>query len=130
MTFTGKALIIDDEPHVRKYIGLILRLIGATAIVEAAGGAEGFTVYQQERPNLVLLDVNMPGQDGIETLKQIRTYDADASVIMLTSLTTRQTIDEAVEGGALHYIRKDTPREELIALLKELLTEDAGQSSD
>ncbi len=129
MTFTGKALIIDDEAHVRKYIGLILRSIGATAIIEAPDGAAGFAAYQQEQPNLVLLDVNMPGQDGIETLKQIRAFDADASIIMLTSLSNRKTIEEAVEGGALHYIRKDTPRAELIDLLKELLAEDTDQSA-
>jgi DNA-binding NarL/FixJ family response regulator len=129
MTFTGKALIIDDEPHVRKYIGLVLRAIGATTIIEAPNGAEGFAAYQRERPNLVLLDVNMPVQDGIETLKQILAFDADASVIMLTSLTTRQTIEEAVKGGALHYIRKDTPREELIVMLKELLAEEPGQTT-
>ncbi len=129
MTFTGKALIIDDEPHVRKYIGLVLRAIGATTIIEAPNGAEGFAAYQRERPNLVLLDVNMPVQDGIETLKQILAFDAGASVIMLTSLTTRQTIEEAVKGGALHYIRKDTPREELIVMLKELLAEEPGQTT-
>jgi CheY-like chemotaxis protein len=129
MTFTGKALIIDDEPHVRKYIGLILRSIGATAITEAPDGAEGFAAYQKERPDLVLLDVNMPVQDGIETLRQIRAFDADASVIMLTSLSNRQTIEEAAEGGALHYIRKDTPRDEMIAILNELLTEEDNSSA-
>ncbi|MDF3059327.1 MAG: response regulator receiver protein [Rariglobus sp.] len=129
MTFTGKALIIDDEPHVRKYIGLILRSLGATSIVEATNGAEGFEAFQREHPDLVMLDVNMPVQDGIETLKQIRALDDSASVIMLTSLSNRQTIEEAVVGGALHYIRKDTPRDELIATLKELLSEDDDQTS-
>jgi two-component system chemotaxis response regulator CheY len=125
MTFTGKALIVDDEPHIRKYIGLVLRSIGATEIIEASNGAEGFAAYTQEKPDLVLLDVNMPVQDGIETLKQIRALDTDATVIMLTSLTNRQTVEEAAESGALHYIRKDTPRDELVALLKEILAEDA-----
>jgi len=120
----GKALIIDDEPHVRKYIGLVLRSIGITTLVEAANGVEGFAAYQREKPDLVLLDVNMPIQDGIETLKQIRTFDSEAVVIMLTSLTTRQTVEEAADQGALHYIRKDTPRDELIVLLKQLLSDE------
>lgn len=127
MTFTGKALIVDDEPHVRKYISLILRSLGASAIVEAVNGAEGFAAYQRERPDLVLLDVNMPVQDGLETIKQIRAFDPEATVIMLTSLATRQTIEQAAEHGALHYLRKDTPRDELIAMLKELLSEDTEQ---
>ncbi|MET0263888.1 MAG: response regulator transcription factor [Rariglobus sp.] len=125
MTFTGKALIVDDEPHVRKYISLILRSIGATSIIEATNGVEGFAAYERERPDLVLLDVNMPVQDGLETIKQIRAFDPEATVIMLTSLATRQTIEEAAESGALHYLRKDTPRDELIALLNELLSEEA-----
>ena len=126
----GKALIIDDEPHVRKYIGLVLRSIGIATIVEAGNGVEGFAAYQREKPDLVLLDVNMPIQDGLETLKQIRSFDSEAVVIMLTSLTTRQTVEVAVDQGALHYIRKDTPRDELIVLLKQLLSEDPdGQES-
>ncbi|MFA6286065.1 MAG: response regulator transcription factor [Opitutaceae bacterium] len=123
MISIGKALIVDDEPHVRKYIGLVLRSIGVTTLVEAANGVEGFAAYQREKPDLVLLDVNMPVQDGLETLRQIRAFDPEASVVMLTSLTTRQTVETAVDQGALHYIRKDTPRDELIALLKQLLSE-------
>ena len=124
MTPIGKALIIDDEPHVRKYISLVLRSLGITTLVEAANGVEGFAAYQREKPDLVLLDVNMPIQDGLETLKQIRTFDPEAVVIMLTSLTTRQTVEEAADQGALHYIRKDTPRDELIVLLKQLLSDE------
>lgn len=122
MTFTGKALIIDDEAHVRKYIGLILKSLGAGTIIEATNGAEGFALYQSERPDLVLLDVNMPVQDGIETLRQIREFDSAADVIMLTSIANRQTIEEAVSGGALHYLRKDTPRTELVEILKGILS--------
>ncbi|HSI07176.1 MAG: response regulator transcription factor [Rariglobus sp.] len=126
MTFTGKALIVDDEPHVRKYIGLILKSIGATELIEAANGAEGFEAYQRERPDLVCMDVNMPIQDGIETLKQIIAFDPKAKVIMLTSLANRQTIEEAADGGALLYVRKDTPRSELTALIIEALTPEAS----
>lgn len=128
MTLTGKALVVDDEPHVRKYISLLLRSLGVSSIVEAPDGAEGFAAYQRERPDFVLLDVNMPVQDGLETLRKIRAFDANANVVMLTSLSTRQTIEDAAESGALHYIRKDTPRDELAALLKEVLADDASDT--
>jgi two-component system chemotaxis response regulator CheY len=55
--------------------------------------------YQREQPALVLLDVNMPVMDGLETLLKIRNFYAKASVVMLTSLATRHTIEQAVEGG-------------------------------
>ena len=123
MSLIEKALIIDDEKHIRKYIGLVLRSLGATTICEASNGAEGVEAYLREQPDLVLLDVNMPVMNGIETLRRIRSFNGQASVVMLTSSATRQTIEEAVDEGALHYIRKDTQRDELIALLSELLVE-------
>ena len=123
MNLIEKALIIDDEYHIRKYIGLVLRSMGVTTICDAANGADGVETYIREQPDLVLLDVNMPLMDGIETLVKIRSFDADASVIMLSSLANRHTIEQSVDGGALHYIRKDTPRDELISLLTVLLIE-------
>jgi CheY-like chemotaxis protein len=123
MNLIEKALIIDDEYHIRKYIGLVLRSMGVTTICDATNGADGVEAYIREQPDLVLLDVNMPLMDGIETLVKIRRFDADASVIMLSSLANRHTIEQSVDGGALHYIRKDTPRVELISLLTVLLAE-------
>jgi two-component system, chemotaxis family, chemotaxis protein CheY len=130
MTFTGKALIVDDEPHVRKYISLILKSLGATSLVEASNGREGFEAYTRENPDLVLLDVNMPVQDGIETLRQIRAHDPEALVVMLTSLANRQTVEEAADGGAAHYLRKDTPRDELVSMLKEILADHTGNPAE
>lgn len=123
MNTPQKALIIDDENHIRKYINLVLRSLGVATIYEATNGAEGVETYAREQPDLVLLDVNMPVMDGIETLRHIRDLNTNACVIMLTSLATRHTIEEAADGGALHYIRKDTQRDELIALLTDLLAE-------
>lgn len=123
MNLIEKALIVDDEYHIRKYMGLVLRSMGVTTICEATTGAEGVDAYTREQPDLVLLDVNMPVMDGIEALLKIRSINAEASIVMLTSLATRHTIEQAVDGGALHYIRKDTPRAELIALLTGLLAE-------
>ena len=121
MSFTGKVLVVDDEAHIRKYISLVLRSLGATDIIEADNGVTGFQMFQSEHPDLVLMDVNMPVQEGIETLRQIRALDPDAVVIMLTSLATRQMIEDAAQLGATYYLRKDTPREELTAKLREVL---------
>ena len=121
MSFTGKVLVVDDEAHIRKYVSLVMRALGATSIIEADNGVTGVELYQSENPDLVLLDVNMPVQEGIETLRQIRAFDPDAVVIMLTSLATRQMIDDAAQLGATYYLRKDTPRDELMAKLREVL---------
>jgi len=121
MNFTGTVLLIDDEAHIRKYVGLILRQLGVTKILEANNGAEGIATYERETPDLVLLDVNMPIMDGIETLRKLREIAPDCIVVMLTSLANRQTIDQAIELGATNYIRKDTPKEDVAKALSETI---------
>ena len=123
MKFEGKILLVDDEAHVRKFIGLILKQLGATSILEAGNGKDAVEIFRQQAPNLVLLDVNMPVQDGIQTLREIRTLSQDCAVVMLTSLANRQTVEEALNLGADNYIRKDTPKDEILASLRQTIAE-------
>ncbi len=121
MNFHGTALLVDDEAHIRKYVGLILRQLGAPNLIEATNGEEAIAAYQREAPDLVLLDVNMPVMNGLETLRKLREIDPNCVVIMLTSLTNRQTVEEALELGAANYIRKDTPKDEITKALAETI---------
>lgn len=126
MNFAGKILLVDDEAHVRKFLSLVVRQLGSPAIIEASNGADAFEIYQRERPDIVLLDVNMPVQDGLQTLKQITDFDSGAVVIMLTSLANRETVEEAARKGAVSYVRKDTPRDEMLRLLRQTIAECLG----
>jgi two-component system chemotaxis response regulator CheY len=128
MNFQGTILLVDDEAHIRKYVGLILRQLGSPTIIEATNGEEGVAAYLRENPDLVLLDVNMPIMDGIETLRKLKEIDPDCVVVMLTSLANRQTIEQAVELGASNYIRKDTSREEITTALTETIEACFGAS--
>lgn len=121
MNFTGMILLVDDEPHIRKFVSLILKQLGHPIIVEAGNGEEAIAVYQRDDPDLVLMDVSMPRMDGIETLKALKAIDPDCAVIMLTSLANRETIEQALEAGALNYIRKDTPKDEIAKALEETI---------
>ena len=121
MNFEGSILLVDDEAHIRKFISLLLRHLGTTRIFEAPNGVEALEVYKREQPDLVMLDVNMPVMDGIETLRALKTLNPDCVVVMLTSLANRQTIDEAVSLGAANYIRKDAPPEDLGRALAETI---------
>ena len=113
MKFDGKVLLVDDEAHVRKFVGLIVRGLGDPTLLEATNGREAVEIYQRESPDLVLLNVNMPILDGLGTLREIMAMDPEAVIVMLTSLANRQTVEEALERGATNYIRKDTPRDEI-----------------
>ena len=125
MPFTGKILLVDDEPHVRKFVGLVARGLGSPIIIEAANGEEALVKYAAESPDLVLLDVNMPLMDGIQTLSAILQDNPDALVVMLTSLTNRQTVEQCLTAGA-GYIRKDTPKEAILAELAAILADNVA----
>jgi CheY-like chemotaxis protein len=121
MTFNGKILLVDDEPHVRKFIGLVAGGLGSPAIVEAATGEEALAKFAAESPDLVLLDVNLPDMDGLQVLAAIRAQDPEATVVMITSLANRQTVEESLRLGAAGYIRKDTPKEAILAELEDIV---------
>ncbi len=121
MRLTGSIMLVDDEAHIRKFISLVLRQFTASRIIEATNGEEALELYAEHRPKLILLDVNMPKLGGLETLRQLRILNPDCVVIMLTSLATRQIIEQAAELGAANYIRKDTPKEEMTKALKETI---------
>jgi two-component system chemotaxis response regulator CheY len=121
MNFTGTVLLVDDEPHIRKFVSLILKQLGTPVVLEAANGEQALEVYRRENPDLVLMDVSMPRMDGIETLKALKVIDPNCAVIMLTSIVNRDTIEQAVEAGALNYIRKDIPKDEIAKALRETI---------
>ena len=123
MNFTGKILLADDEAHIRKFLGILMRQLGAPCVIEARDGQEAVELFARESPDLVLLDVSMPVLDGLQALARIRQADPDAVVIMLTSMTNRQTIDECLRLGATAYMRKDLPHPEILAELQKIIGE-------
>jgi two-component system chemotaxis response regulator CheY len=126
MNFNGTILLVDDEAHIRKYVSLILKQLGARKIVEATNGEEAIAIFTQQKPEIVLLDISMPLMNGLETLKKLKAIDPECVVIMLTSMVNRQSIDEALALGAANYIRKDTAKEEIAQAITETIE---GRSS-
>ncbi len=117
------ALVVDDEQHLRMYLKLILKQIGFTTFHEAANGQEAVDLYKEKKPELVLMDVNMPIKEGMEALSEIVEFDDEAVVVMTTSVASRQAVEASVALGASHYIRKDTPKDEVVEILNELIEE-------
>lgn len=120
MTENTRVLVIDDHPLLRKGVCQLLELTeGFTVVGEAASGREGIELAKQLDPDLILLDLNMKGMNGIETLKAIKASDAEARVVMLTVSDEAADLIAALRAGADGYLLKEMEPEELVTKLKE-----------
>lgn len=121
MTRPTSALIIDDEAHVRTYFRLMLGELNVATQWEASDGARGLELALAHRPDLVLLDINLTGMDGLEVLGRLSSEAPDIPVIMVTARTAIETVKEAQERGAAGYVIKHLPRVEVLANLRETI---------
>jgi two-component system, chemotaxis family, chemotaxis protein CheY len=106
MTFKLKALIADDSRLMRKMLKDILEKENFEVVGEAANGDEAIQMCQQHMPNLLTLDIAMPGKDGLATLKEVKKISGDIKVVMITSNDKHDIILEALKQGADNYITK------------------------
>ena len=100
-----KILVIDDEPDIGWLFSKILSEEGYKVFISFKG-EEGISKIKKEKPDLVFLDLKLPGMDGMEILKEIRTFDKDLLVIVLTAYETVKTAVEAMKLGAFDYLSK------------------------
>ncbi|WP_309381068.1 response regulator transcription factor [Cerasicoccus frondis] len=129
MSSTHSALIVDDEGHLRTMLRTLLKRMGITKLYEASNGQEACEVYRTNTPTMVLMDVNMPGMNGIETLQELRRTDPDAVVVMMTSMTSRKMVEASIDSGAAHFIRKDTPMKEIESIIRDILASCEGSGA-
>lgn len=120
---SATALLVDDEAYFRKFIGRLLMNEGIGSVIEARDGVEAIDLFRVANPELVILDINMPRRDGLETLRALRTLSPAVPVVMLTSVADEAIVERCAEEGATAFIRKDGPADELIRALHETLAE-------
>jgi len=113
-------LIVDDELNIRESLAKALRLSGYETVV-AADGHEGVRAYREHRPNLVLLDLNMPQRNGWDTLKTISTINPLTPVIIITGRPGQHELAAAARVGALMEKPLDVPR--LLQMVQALIAE-------
>jgi DNA-binding response OmpR family regulator len=118
----AKILVIDDEPGILDLLDNVLRLKGHEVIL-AERGRKGLKLFQQERPHVTILDLMMPEVGGGTVLREIRTLDPTALVIILTGVGTEERERQARELGAVEFLQKSFTLHTLGATLDRVLTQ-------
>ena len=113
----GHILIVDDEPGMRRYLRTVLEL-DSYRVSTAANGEEALERVQREQPDVVLLDMVMPGPDGLETLKRIRESRPTIKVVMLSCVRDTRKVAMAMRLGAHDYLSKPVQKEEMDDVLR------------
>ena len=115
-----RILVIDDEAAIRDSLRMILEYEGY-GFTGAASGQDGLALVQRDRPDLVLLDIKMPGMDGMEVLRKLRALDDGLPVVMISGHGTTSTAVEAIKSGALDFLDKPLSSERVILTLQNAL---------
>ena len=116
----AKILIVDDAEFLRVRISKMLTGEGYE-IFEADNGAKAVNLYKSTQPDLVLMDITMPEMDGLTALKEIRSFDPKARVIMLTALGQESVVLEAIKSGARDFVVKPFERDRVLSAISKLL---------
>ncbi len=116
-----KILIVDDAKFMRLMIKRALQKLGFYNMYEAGSILEAMPLYQQIRPDLVTMDITMPGDSGIDGLTMIKKINPDAKVIMISAVSTRENIVKAFSLGAVYFVSKPFEEEKFNAVLEKAL---------
>lgn len=121
-------LVVDDDPHIRQLLVFALGKAGLDTI-EAADGEAGLSLAAKHRPDLVILDINMPRLDGLETCRRLRAVDGEADVPILFLSSRDDELDRVlgIELGADDYVVKPFSPREVVARVMAILRRTAGR---
>ncbi|GAA5646846.1 MULTISPECIES: response regulator [Vibrio] len=124
-------MLVDDHPLMRRGIKQLLEFEDDFSVVaEASNGADAIALAHEVEPELILLDLNMKGMSGLDTLKALRADGSDASIVILTVSDSPADIEALVKAGADGYLLKDTEPDELIELLIQAVGGDKAYSQE
>lgn len=119
-------LIVDDHPLLRQGLKTLLELEGGITVVgQASNGSEAIRLAKQLQPDVVLLDINMPGMNGVEVAKVLREQQPDLGILVLTIHDDETYVKEMIRSGAKGYLLKDAEPRQVVQAIKKVA---AGES--
>lgn len=114
-----RVMIVDDQEVVREGLRAILGTVPGFEVVGVAGnGAEAVENFPGWRPDVVLMDLNMPIMNGVEAIRALRASHPDVKILVLTTYDAEEWVLDAIRAGAVGYLLKDAPRDRLIEAIK------------
>jgi DNA-binding NarL/FixJ family response regulator len=125
---TDRVLIVDDHPLTREALSALLEQHGFDVVGQASSGEEAIGRAGELRPEIVLLDLSMPGMDGLEALPRLRAAAPGCEVVVLTASGTEENLLGAIRGGAAGYLLKNEPPERIVEFLHGVVKGEAALS--
>ncbi len=125
----SRILVIDDEAEIRRSVKMILEYEGYD-VTEASSGPEGLAIVEREPPDLVFLDIKMPGLDGLEALQRIRQTNESLPVVIISGHGTVSTAVEATKLGAFDFIEKPLASERVLVTIRNALDQTRLQNEN
>ena len=116
-----KVLIVDDAAFMRMMLKDILTKNGYEVVGEAENGAKAVERYKEVTPDLVTMDITMPEMDGISALKNIRSIDSNAKVVMCSAMGQQAMVIEAIQAGARDFIVKPFQADRVLEAVKKVI---------
>jgi two-component system chemotaxis response regulator CheY len=119
---SGTIMIADDELFFRQMLRDMLVEAGFTVVAEASNGIEAVDKYRKHRPEITIMDIFMPEENGIAAIKEIIAFDKNAKVLIYTGIGFDEDAEVALRAGAKEVILKSFSPEEVTAVIKKVLT--------
>jgi two-component system invasion response regulator UvrY len=124
-------MLVDDHAIVREgYRSLLQKQPRLKIVAEASGGAEAYRLFKETRPDLVIMDLTMPGFGGVEAIRRIRQWDPTARILVLTMHQNAAYAVQAIRAGAKGYVTKSSPPEALVRAAYDVLQGRIALSAD
>src|SRR5256885_8302964 len=128
MPVAERILLVDDHPLTRSAVAGLLMQHGFGVVGEAEGGGEAVARADELQPDLILLDLSMPGVDGLTALPRLRDAAPGCEVVVLTASGTEENLLGAIRGGAAGYLLKSEPPERIVGFLRGVANGEAALS--